>query len=194
MKLKGINIAIVALGLCLPFVTIAATTEGTTTNDVAQKTDLSQPNQSDRAVLAWANLQAVALYTYDFKNYRSEIQKLSGSFTDSGWDQFLSALQKSHNLDAVKAKKLIVSAVAAGAPVILQKSVLNKAYSWRVQMPMVVTYKSPGEFTQQKVVVTMLISRTSSVNAPIGVAISQFVVGPAKSDNKSEKTDQKTAQ
>lgn len=140
---------------------------------------LGEPNQSDSAVLQWANQAAIASFTYNFVNYRDELQASSGFFTADGWDQFLSALQQSNNLDAVKAKKLIVSAVATRAPIILQKGILNGSYSWRVQMPILVTYQSASEFTQQNNVVTMLITRVSTLNSPRGIGIAQFVVGPA---------------
>ena len=140
---------------------------------------LNEPNQSDSAVLQWANQAAIAAFTYNFVNYRDELQASSGFFTADGWDQFLNALQQSNNLDAVKAKKLIVSAVATRAPIILQKGILNGRYSWRVQMPLLVTYQSASEFTQQNNVVTMLITRVSTLNSPRGIGISQFVVGPA---------------
>uniref|UniRef100_UPI00064188B2 DotI n=1 Tax=Legionella pneumophila TaxID=446 RepID=UPI00064188B2 len=135
--------------------------------------------QSDSAVLQWANQAAIAAFTYNFVNYRDELQASSGFFTAEGWDQFLGALEQSNNLDAVKAKKLVVSAVATRAPIILQKGVLNGRYSWRVQMPILVTYQSASEFTQQNNVVTMLITRVSTLNSPRGIGISQFVVGPA---------------
>ncbi|MFI4962700.1 MAG: type IVB secretion system apparatus protein IcmL/DotI [Legionellales bacterium] len=140
---------------------------------------LNEPNQSDSAVLQWANQAAIASFTYNFVNFRDELQASSGFFTADGWDQFLGALQQSNNLDAVKAKKLIVSAVATRAPIILQKGVLNGSYSWRVQMPILVTYQSASEFTQQNNVVTLLITRVSTLNSPRGIGISQFVVGPA---------------
>ncbi len=140
---------------------------------------LDEPNQSDSAVLQWANQAAIAAFTYNFVNYRDELQASSGFFTAEGWDQFLTALQQSNNLDAVKAKKLIVSAVATRAPIILQKGILNGSYSWRVQMPILVTYQSASEFTQQNNVVTMLITRVSTLNSPRGIGIAQFVVGPA---------------
>lgn len=140
---------------------------------------LNEPNQSDSAVLQWANQAAIAAFTYNFVNYRSELQASSGFFTSEGWTQFLTALQESNNLDAVKAKKLIVSAVATRAPIILQKGLLNGRYAWRVQMPILVTYQSASEFSQQNNVVTMLITRVSTLNSPRGIGIAQFVVGPA---------------
>jgi len=138
--------------------------------------------------LQWANQAAIASFTYNFVNFRDELQASSGFFTAEGWDQFLTALQQSNILDAVKAKKLIVSAVATRAPIILQKGILNGVYFWRVQMPILVTYQSASEFTQQnnvvtmlitRVVVTMLITRVSTLNSPRGIGIAQFVVGPA---------------
>ncbi|MFZ4077074.1 MAG: type IVB secretion system apparatus protein IcmL/DotI [Legionellaceae bacterium] len=145
---------------------------------------LNEPNQSDSAVLQWSNQAAIAAFTYNFVNYRSELQASSGFFTSDGWTQFLKALEESNNLDAVKAKKLIVSAVATRAPIILQKGILNGRYAWRVQMPLLVTYQSASEFSQQSNVVTLLITRVSTLNSPRGIGISQFVVGPAASSGK----------
>ncbi len=140
---------------------------------------LNEPNQSDSAVLQWTNQAAIAAFTYNFVNYRTELQASSEFFTSSGWTQFLNALQASNNLEAVKAKKLIVSAVATSAPIILQKGVLNGRYSWRIQMPLLVTYQSASEFSQQRNVVTILVTRISTLNSPRGIGIAQFVVGPA---------------
>lgn len=140
---------------------------------------LNEPNQSDSAVLQWANQAAIAAFTYNFVNYRSELQAASGFFTPGGWREYSTALQQSNNLEAVKAKKLIVSAVATRAPIILEKGILSGRYSWRVQMPMLVTYQSASEFTQENYIVTMLIQRVSTLNSYRGIGISQFVVGPA---------------
>lgn len=143
---------------------------------------LDEPNQSDSAVLQWANQAAIGAFTYNFVNYQTELQAASGFFTAEGWTQFLTALQESNNLDAVKAKKLIVSAVATRSPIILQKGILNNRYSWRIQMPILVTYQSASEFSQQNNVVTMLVTRVSTLNSPRGIGIAQFVVGPASGE------------
>lgn len=140
---------------------------------------LNLPNQSDSAVLQWANQAAIAAFSYNFVNYRSELQSASGFFTAEGWDQFLSALQSSNNLDAVKAKKLVVSAVATSAPVFLQKGILNGRFAWRIQMPLLVTYQSASEFSQQNITVTMLVTRVDTLNSPRGIGISQFISAPS---------------
>lgn len=139
---------------------------------------LSQPNQTDELMLKWAGQAAVAAFTYNYVNYREELQASSGFFTAEGWQLFLSALKQSNNLDAIQAKKLIVSAVPISPPVILKKGLVDNRFTWRVQMPILVTYQSATEYTQQNNMVTMMITRVSTLNSPRGIGISQFVVSP----------------
>lgn len=140
---------------------------------------MDEPNQSDTAVLQWANQAAIASFSYNFVNYRKELQAASEFFTAAGWQMFTQALYSSNDLNAVEAKKLIVSAVATGAPVILQKGLLNGRYSWRIQMPILATYQSASQFTQSNYNVTMMIQRVSTLDSPQGIGISQIIVGPA---------------
>lgn len=140
---------------------------------------LSQPNQSEASVKQWANQAAIAVFSYNFVNYREELEASSVYFTADGWKQFLNSITQSNILVAVKAKKLVVSAVATAAPIILDKGLLNGVYSWRVQMPLLITYQSPSEFQETKDMVTMLITRVSTLNSPRGIGISQIVVAPS---------------
>ncbi len=142
-------------------------------------TPMNEPNQSDSSILQWANQAAIAAFSYNFVNYRAELQSASGYFTADGWENFLSALKDSNNLASVRAKKLVVSAVATSAPVFLQKGLVNGRYSWRVQMPVLVTYQSASEFTQQNLTVTMLVTRVSTLNSPRGIGIAQFISAPS---------------
>jgi len=142
-------------------------------------TALDIPNQADSAVLQWANQAAIASFTYNFVNYRNELKNASQYFTRDGWGQFLDALKASQSLEIVKQKKLIVSAVATRAPVILQKGPLAGRYAWRIQMPILVTYQSASEFKQVNDVITILVKRVSTLDTPRGIGISQYLVGSA---------------
>ena len=142
-------------------------------------TALNEPNQSDSAVLQWSNQAAIAAFTYNFVNYAEELKAASSYFTEEGWKQFLYALQEANSIDILKAKKLVVSAVATSAPVILQKGVIYGRFSWRIQLPMLVTYQSASEFQQQRTIVTMLVTRISTLESPRGIGIAQFIMGQA---------------
>lgn len=136
---------------------------------------LDQPNLPPSALLQWANQAAIASYTYNFQDYRAELQAASDFFTPSGWSNFLDALNRSNNLSAVISKKLVVSAVATGAPVILDQGIIDGIYTWKVQMPMLVSYQSASTLTQQQVMVTMIIQRVSTLSSFRGVGISSLI-------------------
>ncbi len=140
---------------------------------------LTQANQSDESVVRWTTLAATAAFTYNFSNYRDEFQAASGFFTGNGWEQFLKALKESNNLTAVIAKKLIVTARAVDKPKILQSGLVRGHYGWQIKVPLMITYQSTTQFTQQRVNALIVVIRVSTLNAPDGIGIEQLVVEPA---------------
>ncbi len=137
---------------------------------------LNQPVLSPGELLQWAHRAAIDAYSYNFVNYRDAMQQLSNNFTPAGWKYYEDALKASRNLELVIAKKLVVSAVATGTPIILDQAILNGRYSWKVQIPLLVSYQSPNEQTQNPVIVMMIISRVPNLDMPKGIAIVSFVV------------------
>lgn len=142
-------------------------------------TALKEPNQSDSAVSEWANQAAISAFTLDFVNYPQQLQQASQYFTQEGWEQFLESLQQSNNIEQIRQKRLTVTAVAQNTPVILQKGVLNGRFSWRIQMPILITYQSSSSIEQQTSIITMLVNRISTLESYRGIGISQFIVGSA---------------
>ncbi len=136
---------------------------------------LSEPNISEAALLEFAVQAATSPYTYNFVNYRKRLQEASAYFTPQGWAEFLKILQASNNLKAVIAKKLVVTAVPTGAPVVVQKGIIRGRYAWKVQLPLLITYQSASTQIQQSVLVTMLITRVPTLNQPKGIGVAQFV-------------------
>ena len=136
---------------------------------------LSEAMLSPGELLQWAHGAAISAYTYNFVNYREAMQELQNQFTPDGWRYYEDALKVSRNLEMVIAKKLVVSAVATGTPVILDQAVINGRYSWKVQIPLLVSYQSPNEQTQRPVIIMMIVSRVPTVDMPKGIAIVSFV-------------------
>jgi intracellular multiplication protein IcmL len=139
---------------------------------------LSQPNQADDLVLSWTSEAALASFSYSYVDYREELQASSGFFTARGWTQFLNALQASNNLIAVKSKDMVVTAQLINPPTILKKDVVNGVFTWRIAVPILVTYQNNTEYTQQYNMVTLQVIRVSTLNAPRGIGIDQLVVSP----------------
>lgn len=137
---------------------------------------LNQPNLSDRSVLQWASTAVVSIFTYNFVNYRQAFQDNKQYFTDPGWRSFLNAVQQSKDLSTVQDKKLVVSAVLSSAPIVTNEYVLNGRYTWKLQLPVMVTYQSLSEDFHDNFVVAMTVQRVSTLDNISGVGISSFVV------------------
>jgi len=136
---------------------------------------LSDPMVTPSELLQWASRTAVDAYNYNFVDYREAFQDMQNNFTPDGWKYFMQALQNSRTLETVLTKKLVVSAVATGTPIIQDQGVINGRYAWKVQMPMLVTFQSTSEKTQQPLIVTMVVTRVPTVNMPKGIAIASYV-------------------
>lgn len=133
---------------------------------------LEAPIVSQAALLQWASQAAITVYTYDFLRYRQSFAAAEQHFTPDGWTQFQNSNKK--NLAEVQKKKLRVTAVATGAPVITDQGPLMGHYVWRISIPLLVTYESPNTKKQQSLLVNMLVMRIDTRTNYKGIAISQF--------------------
>jgi intracellular multiplication protein IcmL len=130
---------------------------------------------SDESVLVWANEAAVSVYSYNFASYRKNLQDASAYFTPTGWKTYMQALQQSGKLKAVIEKKLVVSAVATGAPLILKKSLEQGRFTWTVEIPMLVTYQSAHAQRNYPSIITMTIVRIPPHSGKRNLGITKFI-------------------
>lgn len=146
--------------------------------------DLSLPNLQPNNLLTWASEATIAAYSINFVNYRTAVQNARSYFTRKGYLNYLNAVKDSNNLEAVKRKKMVVYARINGTPVILKDSNsdpnlrVNGAFTWQVQIPVVITFENsvPDDKIVQNNIVTMLVTRMSVLESPIGVGIDSFII------------------
>jgi len=137
---------------------------------------LDAPNQSDASVLQWASEAAVDMFTYNYVNWRSELEAGSNFFTDKGWNTFINFLKQSNLIETIVNNKLVVTAEPTLAPYFSRRGILNNRYAWSVQMPLMVTFQSQEKLSHKSYMISMLITRVPSSTSPSGIAIEQFVV------------------
>jgi intracellular multiplication protein IcmL len=116
--------------------------------------------------------------TYDFVNYRTQFQEHSACFTPEGWQQFMTAVERSGNLETVKNSRLVASAVEQGAPIVTNQGLRKGVYSWEIQFPILASYQGGqgGRGTaSQKLLVTLLVSRVPTSSYKEGVGIVQYI-------------------
>jgi len=132
------------------------------------------PNLVPDTILHFACKAAVAAYTFDFVNFKGEINQARTYFTDAGWDDYLTSVESV--VRGIAQNKLFVTGVVNGAPVISNQGEIDGVYSWRVQIPFLVTYQSAQTAEQKKFTVLVTVVRVPTSVDPLGIGIDQFVM------------------
>lgn len=139
---------------------------------------LNIPYQTPEFVLEWAKKAVVAIYAFDFMNYRKVLQDDDIYFTWVGHANFLNAYKASNNLEAVKTKKQVVSVEITGPGKILFSGFRRSEYiySWELTFPGTFTYQnSENDIVKQSGNFLVTIERDSTLRHPEGIAIAQLV-------------------
>lgn len=142
---------------------------------LTEVTPLDRPIDADRVVLNWAVKGVVQAYTFNFANYRSELTQARANFTETGWRGFEKALKDSGNLDAVIGNKYVATAVPKEAPVLVDRGLVDGVAAWKVQVPILVTYASAAQKTEQNLLVDVTVVRVPETQNPSGLGIAQLL-------------------
>jgi hypothetical protein len=133
---------------------------------------------SDDIIQQFARDASIKSYTYSFKTYKQNRSKLKSYFTSDGWLKFKDALNRSNNLEAVIKKQFAVSAKSLEKPKIINKFLDSKGfYTWKVEIPVKVSFYSKENISVQNSLITILIQRTFDKNTQ-GIGVTQFVASP----------------
>jgi intracellular multiplication protein IcmL len=136
---------------------------------------LSEPYLSPAQVIAWSAATAQNVMRFGYHDYRERLQQVSSNFTATGWNSFNKALKEANFIEAVTARKLVVTMDINAAPEIQGAGVRNGVYTWYVQFP--VTIKFDGDQPPQPIdtVLRLQLVRVSTLQNPDGISIEQWV-------------------
>jgi intracellular multiplication protein IcmL len=135
---------------------------------------LSEPVLTSQYILEWASLAARKAFNLDFVHYEDQLAEAKPYFTPDGWDKFEAALKSSGLLESVTGKKLVMSAIVSGTPVVLNRAVIHGRFTWTMQLPVLVSFTSSSENRKEPLIITMNVQRVPSLEAPQGIQISDF--------------------
>jgi hypothetical protein len=136
---------------------------------------LSEPFVTDTFLLNWVNEQVSRAYSMDPVNYRRQAEDLSSSFTQDGYQQFIASLQESGTIEFMTKNLLVSTATARGTPVIVEQGEIRGTHFWKVQIPMLVQYRSAIKGAEKKRMVAVTVVRRQTLENPLGIGISQIV-------------------
>lgn len=134
-----------------------------------------QPNLLPSTLIRWASKAAVAAYTFDFARYNQQVALARPYFTDSGWRDYQSSI--SGVIGTIVQNQLFASSVVSGPPVISNQGDLpGHGYTWRIQIPFLVTYNVSEELIVRSYTVVVTVVKIPTTENPTGVGIDQFVM------------------
>jgi len=151
---------------------------------------VSKPNMSTDDVIAWTIEAIQAAYSYDYVNYRTQLQEAQKYFTNYGWRKYMDALKANNNLLAVTQRKMVGVAAVVGQPKVITQGILSGAYAWKIEMPVLITYLAPpydakNTFTNP-IDLTVIVQRQSILQSYNGLGILQIVANITTSGQPQE--------
>jgi len=166
-------VAIVSLMLTIQTrqIYFATTSDGRIINIVP----LNEPYRSQAEVVAWAASTAQNVMRFGYHDYRERLQQISSSFTPTGWESFSKALKESNIIDAVQARKLVVTMDINTAPEVTFAGVRNGIYIWDLKFPVTIKYDGNEPPQPSNLVLFMRIVRVSTLQNPDGISIEQWI-------------------
>jgi intracellular multiplication protein IcmL len=143
-----------------------------------QDVPVTVPNMPTEGVTDWVVKAVESAYSYDFMNYRAQLQGAQKYFTDYGWRNYMSGLTASNNLLALMQRKMIFVAKVVDKPKLLNEGILGGAYAWKFQLPLLVNfleypYDKPAFSNAYSV--TVIVQRQKLLQSDKGLAIVQMI-------------------
>ena len=134
---------------------------------------LSEPIFSDAEVQRFAIKAAKAVTSFDYLNYRRDLQGARKYFTDKGFDNYIKALDESRNLTTVLDQRLVSRGELVGK-VTLKNSQIGGRHVWFVNVPMNIRYENQALTIIQPLELHLLIGRVPTTVSLQAMQIAQM--------------------
>lgn len=139
----------------------------------------SVANMSNPEVVNWTIEAVENSYSYDFINYRGQLQNAQKYFTDFGWRTYMDALRKSNNFVALKERQYVIIAKVVGPPKLIRQGLIQGAMAWKFEMPVLITYLTPPFGEKDKFtnawIITVIVQRQNVLQSYKGLGIIQSI-------------------
>jgi hypothetical protein len=149
------------------------------TNDmrVQDMPPLGEPAIENRSLGNWAGNVVAKSLSLDFLTWRKTLLDLKGEFDPDGFESYLRSLESGGYLVKVEKKRMSLSCLVEGAPVITNSGPVDGVMTWQMEMPLALSYESSeGLVSRLNVIAEVSVKRTSLDQNARGVAIKRIVL------------------
>jgi intracellular multiplication protein IcmL len=150
---------------------------------------LNDLNMSSDELLDWAVNAVLAANSFDFINYRHQLQDAQKYFMDESWATYMKELAISDNLLALKYRRWVFVAKVVEKPTLIAEGILSGVRAFKLQMPLLVTYLKPPSYdikssASNAFVVTVIVVRRNLLESYQGLAVYSMVISNAPETTK----------
>jgi intracellular multiplication protein IcmL len=139
---------------------------------------LTEPYVSSQALLNWTSEVVSKTLSLDFLYWKKKLMEVRGSYEPDGFRTLVNSLENGGHLEKIRLERLSLSAVPSDAPVIVSQGIRGGKMTWKVEMPMIISYQSSaGIAATQHILAEVWVERVSSSVNPEGIVIRQLVLG-----------------
>jgi intracellular multiplication protein IcmL len=159
---------------------------------------VNTPNMTKEDVIAWTTEAVEAAYSYNFINFRAQLQSAQKYFTNYGWRTYMKELVRSNNLVGIRERKFIGIAKVIDTKE-LTEGILSGAYAWKFQMLVYATYLQPPNYDDvtkisNPLVVTSIVQRQPVLQGYKGLGILQMIGDWATRESVQSQTSNTSTQ
>ncbi|MCF8028882.1 MAG: DotI/IcmL family type IV secretion protein [Desulfobacteraceae bacterium] len=144
---------------------------------IKQLTPLNEPSISQSALFNWTTRTITKTFSLDFVHWREQVMSVKPEYTEDCFKQLVKSLQNAGNLDMIRQRRLVLSAVVKNAPSITAKGVINGHMAWKMEFPISLSYESSERVVAtQDLLCSVMVRRVSVLDHPRGVRLAQLVL------------------
>lgn len=140
-----------------------------------QVVGLQRPYVTQQALFDWASDAASQVMTFGFNDYDQKLSAAQALFTQDGWTSFAQVMSNSLFFKNVISEKQLVTAVPAGAPLLIFEGLNVGEFSWIVEIPLMTTVRSGSVSRSIKQTVRLIIMPVPTQVNPMGIAIDRWI-------------------
>lgn len=140
---------------------------------------LDQGVMSDADLQAWVSQAAVAPYNFDYIHYRDTFSRdVKPFFTENGWDGVLTSMKDTKNINEIIKDSMVVEGVIRRPPSLVGHDITKGVLSWTYEIPIVASFRNTEVTREQRLLVKIVVTRTSPAFHPKGIAVDSYTTTP----------------
>lgn len=148
-------------------------------NTLIKLIPLNEPNQKDSVVSNWTANSLRETFDFSYYNAKEHLNKVINSlYTEQGGQQLLTHLKETGNMDAIFKNKLLLSLTVDNTPLVVKKGDGGGTvpFRWMIEVQATISFRTESSVYTNKVLMSVIVSRTSLLSNPDGLGISSIVM------------------